>query len=125
MFGMFGQGGVMPQGNPDQVRIVHPAQIKEWMDADEAVVIDVREVNEYVQAHIPGSILMPLSSFDPAKVPDVGEKKLVIHCRSGNRCGMASMKLLSSGYEGVINRMQGGLFGWHQIGGPLAQGMPG
>lgn len=102
----------------DKVRMVSPRTIQQWMDANECVVIDVREINEYVQAHIPGAILMPLSQFDPAKVPVDPCKKLVLHCRSGNRCGMAAARMVGAGFNGEINRMEGGMMNW------LRQGLP-
>ena len=40
---------------PDQVFYVTPAQIKDWRDRDEAVIVDVREDNEWQEAHIPGA----------------------------------------------------------------------
>lgn len=104
------------------VRVVDSAEIRQWMDAGQAVVIDVREPNEYAAENIPGAINMPLSSFDPAKVPAPSDKKLVIHCRSGARCGMAAEKLVAAGYTGEINRMSGGIFGWKSAGGPTRQG---
>ena len=73
---------------PDQVFYVSPAQINEWRAKNEAVIVDVREDDEWNEAHIPGAILMPLSTFDPSKIPDPHGKHLVFHCRSGRRCGL-------------------------------------
>lgn len=106
----------------DNVRVVDTAEIKRWYDAGEAVLIDVREPNEFAAEHIPGARNLPLSSFDPASVPMPADKKLVIHCRSGSRCGMAAQKLIAAGYQGEINRMQGGIFGWKSVGGPTRPG---
>lgn len=105
-----------------QVHMVSPETVKAWMDAGEAVLIDVREVNEYVQAHIPGALLLPLSQFDPARVPLDPARKLVIHCRSGNRCGMATARLLAAGFNGTVHRMEGGIQNWHNHGLPLEAG---
>ncbi len=101
---------------PDQVFYVSPAEIKDWRDADSALIVDVREENEWAEAHIPGAILMPLSSFDPTKIPDPGEKHLVFHCRSGRRCGLAAEKAVAAGYAGVIKRMEGGFIAWDEAG---------
>jgi rhodanese-related sulfurtransferase len=101
---------------PDQVYYVSPQQIQAWRETDDAVVIDVREQNEWDQAHIPGAVLRPLSTFDPAEVPDPGSKNLVFHCRSGRRCGLASEKMVAAGYTGVIKRMEGGFLAWDAAG---------
>lgn len=106
----------------ENIRMVSAAEIKGWYDAGEVVLVDVREANEYMAEHIPGACHIPLSSFDPAKVPVAEGKKLVIHCRSGARCGMAAARLAVSGYEGEINRMQGGIFGWKAAGGRTRSG---
>lgn len=104
------------------VRIVDAAEIKRWYESGEAVLIDVREANEYAAEHIPGACNIPLSAFDPAKIPVLGGKKLVVHCRSGARCGMAAARLVAAGYDGEINRLQGGIFGWKAASGPTRPG---
>lgn len=101
---------------PDQVFYVTAAQIADWRDKDEAVIVDVREPDEWDQAHIPGAILMPLSTFDPAQIPDPHGKHLVFHCRSGRRCGLAAEKAVAAGYKGVIKRMEGGFLAWSAAG---------
>ena len=98
--------------SPTQVFYVTPAEINAWREAEEAVIVDVREPNEWDEAHIPGAILMPLSTFDPADIPDPQGKHLVFHCRSGRRCGMAAEKAVAAGYTGVIKRMDGGFLAW-------------
>ncbi len=97
---------------PAQVLYVSPDQVAAWRDTGEAVIVDVREPDEWREAHIPGAILMPLSTFDPAALPDPGPKHLVFHCRSGQRCGMAARKAVAGGYKGVIERMHGGFLAW-------------
>lgn len=101
---------------PDQVYYVSAEQIKTWRDEGSAVIVDVREPNEWDEAHIPGATLIPLSNFDPDAVPDPGDKHLVLHCRSGRRCGLASEKMVAGGYSGVIKRMEGGFLAWDAAG---------
>jgi rhodanese-related sulfurtransferase len=101
---------------PDQVFYVSPEQINEWRDKGEAVIVDVREPDEWEQAHIPGAILAPLSSFDVSQIPDPKGKHLVFHCRSGRRCGLAAEIAVGAGYKGVIKRMEGGFLAWHAAG---------
>jgi rhodanese-related sulfurtransferase len=101
---------------PNQVFYVSPTQIKEWRDAGEAVIVDVREPDEWDQARIPGAILIPLSEFKSANIPNPGGKHLVFHCRSGRRCGLAAEIAVGEGYTGVIKRMEGGFLAWAQAG---------
>ncbi|MGE3476825.1 MAG: rhodanese-like domain-containing protein [Rhodospirillaceae bacterium] len=105
-----------------QVVFASPADVAAWRAENNAVIVDVREQNEWDQVHIPGAILMPLSTFDPAKIPDAGGKRLVFHCRSGVRCGTASQKAVAGGFKGRITRMQGGINGWIQSGYDVEEG---
>ncbi|MTJ80898.1 MAG: rhodanese-like domain-containing protein [Telmatospirillum sp.] len=103
----------------EQVRMIDVGTALDWIHNDEVVIVDVREADEYAAVHIAGSHLLPLSEFDAARMPDVpAGKKLLLHCRSANRCGMAAALLLQSGYSGEINRLSGGILAWLQAGAP-------
>ena len=105
------------------VTIISPADVQAWMQAGDVILIDVREVPEYQAANIAGSTLIPLSILDSSKVPVPPEdKKLVLHCRSGVRCGMAAQKLVDQGRTHPIYRMQGGINAWISSGLPVKQG---
>lgn len=69
-------------------------------------VIDVREVDEYQQGHIKGSINVPLSTMEEGMileaVPNLNEP-ILVHCRSGVRAENASKILVNSGYKYVFN----------------------
>ena len=71
----------------------HPEVTAEELDAmlraGSAVVVDVREVDEFAAGHIPGAINMPLSTFQPSKLPDHPGKKMVLNCLGGKRSGLA------------------------------------
>jgi rhodanese-related sulfurtransferase len=103
----------------DQIQMVSPRTVMQWMADDEAVLIDVREQAEWDQGHIPGARLIPLSTFTAPQVPNDPSRKLVIHCRSGQRCGMASARLAAAGWSGRIYRMEGGILNWRTQGGPV------
>lgn len=114
--------GRPPESEDTCVSIVPAYDVKRWMEADEVVLVDVREAVEYRAEAIPGAINMPLSSFDPAELPPIPEgKRLVLHCRSGVRCGTAAERALMGGYKGELYRLEGGIFGWKAVGGPTVQ----
>lgn len=122
MFGWF----TTPQAQKalsEKVHMVAPRTVMQWMEDDSCVVVDVREPNEYVQAHIRGTVLVPLSQFDPARIPHDPAKKLVFHCRSGNRCGMAAARMIAAGFDGDIYRMEGGINNWRLQGGTVETGL--
>lgn len=115
--------GLSPSPSSDKVHVVDPSQIRSWWEAGSILLVDVREPDEYAAEAIAGSVNLPLSNFDPARMPRPEEgKRLVIHCRSGVRCGTATEKLLAAGWDGEIHRMQGGILGWKASGGPTVPG---
>lgn len=91
--------------------------LKQALDQQTVTLIDVREPVEFAGEHIPGATLLPLSQFDPRKIPPTGDTQLVLYCQSGRRSATATQKLLQAGFESVI-QLQGGLPTWKRAGYP-------
>ena len=88
--------------------------------SDEAVVIDVREQNEWDAGHAPGAIHIPLGELPErlGELPETDERDpLPIVCRSGNRSGRAVAWLRQQGFD-VIN-VDGGMKQWASAGKPV------
>jgi addiction module HigA family antidote len=94
---------------------VDAATVNTWLNNDEVVLVDVRETTEYDQEHIPGAMLLPMSTFDPELFPSVPGKRVVLHCAVGKRSEAAGKMLLNEGYEGAIH-MIGGIREWKAAG---------
>lgn len=90
--------------------------LKQWMEANTAQLIDVREAAEYAAEHIPGAKLLPLSNFRADQVTPQNEN-IVLYCRSGNRSNQALQKLINAGVSNVY-QLQGGLPTWKAAGFP-------
>ena len=101
-----------------RIEMVDPQTARNWIERGEAIVIDVREPHEFALERIQGATLVPLSAFDPRKIPNAEGKRLLLMCASGVRCGMASELLVRSGFP-EIYRMAGGIMGWKAAGGPV------
>ena len=86
--------------------------VKTCMATAGAVLLDVREPDEYAAGHIPGSVNLPLSviAAAPKRVPKK-DTPLFVYCLSGNRSSSAVGALKSMGYTSVTNI--GGIRGWH------------
>jgi len=80
-----------------------------------AMLVDVREANEYEESHIPGSHLVALSEFSDNYSSLPKDKPLIMQCRSGARSNRAAEFLLANGYEDVVN-MAGGILAWVEAG---------
>jgi rhodanese-related sulfurtransferase len=103
------------------IQDVEATTLKMWLERGEAFLIDVREPPEYAAEHIPDAQLLPLSAFDPARVPQEAGKKVVLHCVMGMRSAQAGQKLLDSGFTTVYN-FRGGVQAWKDAGYAAARG---
>lgn len=103
---------------------IHHVSAKEllrWLEADEAVLVDVREVGEHKAESIQYARNLPLSqvTIDEAHLPEHRRKKLVMHCQSGKRSMMACEKLLNDGAPFDIWNLEGGIAAWKDEGLPI------
>ncbi len=96
----------------NQVVEMDSQSLKAGLENQEICLIDVREPIENAEEKIKGSVLMPLSSFDATKVLVLkGNKKLVLHCRSGKRSMKAAEQLIENGCLEVYS-LKGGIEAW-------------
>lgn len=98
---------------------VDAATVKAWLDADEALLVDVRNPGEYAEAHIPGSTSIPLAQYDPQMLPKLNGRKLVIHCQAGGRATNAAERTLAAGVP-TVYCFRGGMSEWLPAGYPVA-----
>jgi rhodanese-related sulfurtransferase len=84
-----------------------------------ALVIDVREPDEWRQGHVARAVLIPLGTLTNALARIPRDRDLLLICRSGNRSGSAQRELRRLGYERVFN-VSGGMNAWARAGLPLA-----
>ena len=96
---------------------VDPAAVREQV-GNGAVIVDVREPEEWSAGHIPGAIHVPKSYFESrieGAVPD-RDQHVVLYCASGNRSAWAARTLIEDlGYEHVES-MTGGFTLWKDRG---------
>ncbi len=53
------------------VMSVDAATVHDWIENNQALLVDVRETSEFDKEHIPGALLLPLSAFDPELFPTI------------------------------------------------------
>jgi rhodanese-related sulfurtransferase len=79
-----------------------------------AVLLDVREPEEWEAGHAPGARHVPLGEL-PERMGELeGVGRIVVICRSGHRSGLATEWLSSAGYDAV--NLTGGMQEWAQAG---------
>jgi rhodanese-related sulfurtransferase len=83
----------------------------------DAVLLDVREPDEWAAGHVEGAVHVPLAEVPGrlAELPDADP--LYILCRSGNRSGRATAWLNQQGLSTV--NVAGGMQAWARAGKPM------
>jgi len=81
------------------------------------LLVDVREPNEVAVEAYPDAVVLPLSTFDPADIPDPQGKDVVFACRSGRRSVTASLAAQAAGLPYGAH-LAGGILAWKAAGLP-------
>jgi rhodanese-related sulfurtransferase len=101
--------------------VVQPAALI----AGGAVLLDVREPEEWEAGHVPGALFIPMGELGDriGELPAGGE--VVVMCRSGHRSAMATRALREVGI--TATNYEGGIIAWAARGGPVVTdaGTPG
>lgn len=100
-----------------EVENLTPEQVDEGLRAGRMVLVDVREPNEVDTEAYPDAVVVPLSTFDPAAIPDPEGKQVVFACRSGRRSVTASLAAQDQGYP-YKSHLAGGILAWKAAGLP-------
>ena len=97
---------------------VTASQLASLLSAGVAMVVDVREADEFAAGHIPGAINRPLSTFQASQLPDSGGRKLILSCLGGKRSGLALDKCAAA-EASVDTHLAGGFGAWRAAGLPI------
>lgn len=88
------------------------------------VLVDVREVNEFLEVRAERAVLLPLSQFMVRYQELPTDRPLLMICKSGGRSLQAAAFLLSAGFSDVTN-VSDGTLGWLAAGLPTRSGPTG
>lgn len=94
-----------------------PQEAREKVLSKEAVIVDVRQKQEWSAGRIPGSTHIPMNRLEKQfeKLPK--EKEIILVCRSGSRSSMAAKSLTGDGYK--VADIKGGVHLWTREGLPF------
>jgi rhodanese-related sulfurtransferase len=103
---------------------MHPLDVPsirvEELPAD-AVLLDVREDDEWAAGHIAGAVHVPMGrlpqqlQFDPG--PLTPDAAIVVVCKVGSRSAHVTAWLRQNGYDAT--NLEGGMFAWDVAGRPM------
>lgn len=94
------------------VKEIEVLEAYELLTNQNAIAIDVREIEEYKAGHIADVVLDPLSEFDITKIPSDGI--VIVVCRSGQRSGRVCEALLDT--HPHLRNLTGGMKAWAEAG---------
>ena len=85
--------------------IITGAQAKDIIESnDAAILLDVRNPDEYAERHIEGSLNIPVSELGErlSELPDK-DAVIIVFCRAGRRSAKAYDILINNGYTNVLD----------------------
>ena len=107
------------RGSEEAHNRISPQDAAAKLNNGEAIVIDVRDKDEWDEGHIPGATHMSRGTIEldvEEKVPD-SNAMIICHCGGGGRSALAAETLQKMGYKNV-HSMAGGLKAWKTAGLP-------
>ena len=99
-----------------------PTEATQLINQQDALVLDVREDNEYHSGHIVNPLHIPMSFLKDrvAELEKHKSKPIIVSCRSGARSASACSVLSKQGFENVYN-LKGGVMAWQHANLPLTK----
>ena len=104
------------------IREISPQDAAVKSQSGEAVIVDVREKDEWDEEHIPSATHLSRGTIEldiEEKVPNPNAL-IICHCGGGGRSALAAESLQKMGYKNVRS-MAGGFKAWKAAGLPTAK----
>ena len=101
---------------------ISPQEAAAKLQSGGAVIIDVRDKDEWDEGHIPGAMHMSRGTIEldiEGKVP-APNAMIICHCGGGGRGALATESLQKMGYKNVRN-MSGGFKAWKAASLPMTK----
>ena len=106
---------------PAPASAVDVTEAQRRLASREALLIDVREPDEWREGHVAGARHIPLGDLAARLAEVPRDRSVLLFCRSGNRSGKATAFLRQQGYAQATN-VEGGIIAWQGAGLPVTRG---
>ncbi|MFZ2267412.1 MAG: rhodanese-like domain-containing protein [Azonexus sp.] len=118
-----GFGLIWPFFMGNKANELSPAAATQMINREDAQVIDVREVDEFANGHLPEAKNIPLSKLADraSELEKFKDKPIIVCCASGVRSGKGCGELGKLGFARVYN-IAGGVDAWVGAGYPIKKG---
>ena len=108
------------EGRPvKRIELIDPDELAERLEGGDLLVLDVREDNEFAEAHIPGSVNLPYGDLPERQGELPRDRAIAAICSGGKRSGLAASILQREGFERVLHVADGGVGTWRRAGRPV------
>ncbi len=97
-----------------------PDKTAELLKQGRAVLIDIREPDEFARRHVKGALSRPVVSLEAASLQGASDRTVVFTCRSGMRTAAHQDRLSAVGGDGACV-LEGGLDAWVAAGLPVEE----
>jgi hydroxyacylglutathione hydrolase len=105
------------EGRPvKRIELIDPAELADRLEDDRMLVLDVRDDQEYAEAHIPGSVNLPYGELPERQGELPRDRPIAAICSGGKRSGLAASILQREGFERVVHVADGGVGTWRRAG---------
>jgi rhodanese-related sulfurtransferase len=104
------------------IAALNPTEAMQFINHDDAVILDIRESGEYKDGHVPNSRNFPFSGLKGRlrELEKLKNKPIIVYCASGARAASAANLLKKSGFQTVHN-LSGGLAAWQNANLPISR----
>ena len=109
---------------PAQVLALKPIHVADLVQTGRAILVDIREADEFACRRIKGARSRPLSEFGDARIAARPGQVVVFTCRSGMRAAM-NTKRLAEVVDDTAFIVEGGLEAWAAAGLPVEEDLKG
>lgn len=97
--------------------VISPKEAATMRVKDRAVIIDVREKDDWNEHYIHGAVRIPLSQLNGrlSELEPYKNRPIITQCQAGMRSAQAQLLLKAAGFSKVY-LMNGGIQSWHEQG---------
>jgi len=104
--------------NAEAFTRLSPQQTFDAVRDGRAILLDIRNIEEFSAERIPGAMLAPMSELQPHALPTQEAKTIILQCRSGGRTAALAHRMLDAGIVDSIAHLEGGILAWKADGLP-------
>jgi len=103
-------------------REIKPAEVVQFMNHKNAIVVDVRDDKEFSEGHILNATNIPLGAIEGRlnELEQYRSAPIIISCRTGQQSARAGMIMHKQGFTDVY-KLAGGMMAWQSANLPVAK----